>query len=463
MSASAQQAYYDDNARARWLVLISVCLALFVVSLTMSSANIAIPSIAQDLNADAVSVSWIPSALLWGSIIIMLPIGRLADKKGRKKLYLIGCAGFSLVSLSVFLVQNIEELLVLRVFQGLTTAFIFGTGLAIISSVFANSNRGTAIGITSSTIYLGLSCGPVFGGWITQHIHWKGVFLMPIPLMLVALFLVISNVKGDWKNEDSGPIDWVGSVLFALSVSAFFIGVSELPDPLHILYTVIGILLFVVFIKHQNQADSPLIRIKALNSNKALVGSMYTSILMYSANFPIVFLLSLYLQYIHNMSPSEAGSLLLIETVIMMILSPFSGRLSDIYGAKIITTVGGLTFSVGFMVLIWVNMDTSMTLIIISLIFLGIGFGLFSTPNNSSALGSVSKDKLSIVSSIMNLSRTMGNMLSTAFVLMLMSIVLGDVAIQPENYPLLLLVVQITFGVSLGLALLASYISFYKR
>ncbi|WP_191602345.1 MFS transporter [Marinomonas algicola] len=462
MSAE-QQSYYDDNARARWLVLISVCLALFVVSLTMSSANIAIPSIAQDLNADAVSVSWIPSALLWGSIIIMLPIGRLADKKGRKKLYLIGCIGFSFVSLSVILVQNIEALLALRVFQGLSTAFIFGTGLAIISSVFANSNRGTAIGITSSTIYFGLSCGPVVGGWITQHIHWKGVFLMPIPLMLVALLLIISNVKGDWKNEESGPIDWVGSVLFALSVSAFFIGVSELPDPLHILYTIIGILLFVVFIKHQNRTDSPLIRIKALNENKALVGSMYTSILMYSANFPIVFLLSLYLQYIHNLSPSEAGSLLLIETVIMMILSPFSGRLSDIYGAKIITTVGGLTFSLGFMVLVWVDMDTSMSLIIISLILLGIGFGLFSTPNNSSALGSVSGDKLSIVSSIMNLSRTMGNMLSTAFVLMLMSIVLGDVAIQSENYPLLLLVVQITFGVSLALALLASYISYYKR
>jgi MFS family permease len=163
MSAE-QQSYYDDNARARWLVLISVCLALFVVSLTMSSANIAIPSIAQDLNADAVSVSWIPSALLWGSIIIMLPIGRLADKKGRKKLYLIGCIGFSFVSLSVILVQNIEALLALRVFQGLSTAFIFGTGLAIISSVFANSNRGTAIGITSSTIYFGLSCGPVVGG-----------------------------------------------------------------------------------------------------------------------------------------------------------------------------------------------------------------------------------------------------------------------------------------------------------
>lgn len=463
MSAEHQQTYYDNNPRARWLVLISVCLALFVVTLMVSAANIAIPSIARDLNADAVSVSWIPSALLWGSIIILLPAGRLADKKGRKKLYLIGCTGFSFVSLSVFLVQNIEALLILRVFQGLSTALIFGTGLAIISAVFANSNRGTAIGITSSMVYLGLSCGPVIGGWITEHINWRGVFWIPIPLMMLALFLIVTNVKGDWKNDESDPIDWVGSLIFALSVSAFFIGVSELPDPLHILYSVIGILLFIVFIKHQNQAKAPLIRIQALQANKALVGSIYSSLLMYSANFPIVFLLSLYLQYIHNLSPSEAGSMILIETVIMMILSPITGRLSDIYGPRVITTAGGLVFSSGFMVLVWVDMDTSMAFIIIGLALLGTGFGLFSTPNNSSALGSVSKDKLSIVSSIMNLSRTMGNMFSTAFVLMMMSLILGDVAIQPENYPLLLLVVQITFCVSLILSLSASYISFYKR
>ncbi|MCZ2721480.1 MFS transporter [Marinomonas sp. 15G1-11] len=281
--------------------------------------------------------------------------------------------------------------------------------------------------------------------------------------MMLALFLIVTNVKGDWKNDESDPIDWVGSLIFALSVSAFFIGVSELPDPLHIFYSVIGILLFIVFIKHQNQAKAPLIRIQALQANKALVGSIYSSLLMYSANFPIVFLLSLYLQYIHNLSPSEAGSMILIETVIMMILSPITGRLSDIYGPRVITTAGGLVFSSGFMVLVWVDMDTSMAFIIIGLALLGTGFGLFSTPNNSSALGSVSKDKLSIVSSIMNLSRTMGNMFSTAFVLMMMSLILGDVAIQPENYPLLLLVVQITFCVSLILSLSASYISFYKR
>lgn len=463
MTPEEQQTYYDQNARARWLVMISVCLALFIVTLMVSASNIAIPSIARDLHADAVSVSWIPSALLWGSIIILLPSGRLADNKGRKKLYLIGCAGFALVSSSVVLVQNIEALLILRVFQGLCTALIFATGLAIISSVFANSNRGTAIGITSSMVYLGLSCGPVIGGWITEHIHWKGVFWMPVPFMMLALVLIVMNVKGDWKNEKSESIDWFGSVLFALSASAFFIGVSELPDPMHILYVVIGVVLFFVFVKHQKQAKSPLIHIQALTENKPLISSVYSSLLMYSANFPIVFLLSLYLQYIHNLSPSEAGSMILIQTLIMMILSPLSGRLSDTYGAKVITTAGSFIFSMGFMVLIWVDMNTSMGFIMFGLVLLGIGFGLFSTPNNSSALGSVSKSKLSIVSSIMNLSRTMGNMFSTAFVIMLTSIILGEATIQPENYPSLLLVVQISFCVSLALGLYASYISFYKR
>jgi len=462
MTDQQLQHYYDQNTRARWLALLSVCLAIFITSVTMSAANIAIPSIARDLDASAKAVSWIPTSFLWGNIVLLLPAGRLADMIGRKRMYILGVTFFSLFSLCIFIVNDINSLLTLRVFQGFSVALITATSMGIIGAVFANSNRGAALGMTSSSVYLGLSCGPIIGGWLTVEFGWRAVFWMPTPVLLASLLLIFIFVKGEWKSLKVETLDKVGSVLFAAWVSAFFIGMSDVEEMSNFALLILGIGLFFLFIKQQANAASPLIRIRALRANRIFSRSILSSFLMYSANFPIVFLMSLYLQYIHQLSPLEAGQLVLIQTFIMMILAPIAGRLSDRYEPRYLATGGCFSFAIGLAILFWIDMDTSLTYIFVGLIFLGIGFGLFSSPNNNAIISSASKDKLSIASALLGLSRNMGNMFSTAIVMMLMSVMLGSQSIGADNLDQLLAVIRIVLVLTLISALSACYFSFTR-
>ncbi|WP_421861907.1 MFS transporter [Motiliproteus sp.] len=453
---------YAQDPKARWLALISVCLSLMVTSLTLSAASIAIPAIADQLQASAVMVSWIPTALLWGSIVLMLPAGRVADIVGRKRVYLVGVTLFSISSLLIFTVGSIEALLGLRVMQGLSSSMVFGSGLAVVGSVFPPKARGQALGFAASSVYLGLTAGPLIGGWLTELYGWRSVFWMPIPLTVLALLLVALFLKGEWKSETPERLDWVGSLLFAAWVSAAFLGISGLPEPESIALVGLGGALLWWFIRHQNRVEYPLIRLQVLRQNRLLRRSIKASLFMYGANFPIVFLLSLYLQYIQSMSPSEAGQLILIETLVMMVLAPLAGRLSDRFEARIISTLGCLCFAFGFGLLIWLQMDTSKLFIVIALAILGLGFGLFSTPNNSAVMGAVPRSRMGIASAMLSLSRTLGNLVGTALVMMLISWSIGEVAIEPEQYPQLLWVVKTSLALSGLAALAACYYSFTR-
>lgn len=454
--------YYDKNPSARWLALVSICIATFLVPLSMSAVNIALPAIAVELQADAVLVSWVPTANLLGSMVLMLPAARVADIVGRKKVYLIGILLFSLTSLMVIWIETIEWLLISRVLQGLGSAMIFGTGMAIITSVFASKDRGMALGLTSTSVYLGLTCGPMIGGWLTEILGWRSVFWAPVPFALVAIVLVVLNVKGDYKGDGKQKLDWIGSGLFAIWITAFFFGLSGLPDPSYLISLLAGIGVLYLFIRQQATAPYPLIRFKRLANNRVFTRSMISSVFMYGAHYPVLFLLSLYLQYIQGMSPSESGQLILIQALMMACLAPLAGRLSDFYEPRIIATMGCLMYGAGFGVLFWIDTETSLTYIIIALVMLGIGFGLFSSPNNNAAMGSVPPDRLSIGSALLNLSRTMGNMFSMAIVVLLVNVVMGEAAITPEQYPELLQVIHIAFGLACVYTLVAAYSSYSR-
>lgn len=462
MSAE-QQAYYDQNPQARWLALASICLCLFISVLTMSATNIAIPVMAKELQASAVAVSWIPLMAIWGMVMLLLPVGRLADIYGRKKLYVIGLISFSTVSLFIFFVDSIESLLVLRVMQGFSTAMVNGTGVAIIGSIFVNSGRGMALGISASSVYFGLSCGPLIGGLIAEYFGWRAIFWMPVLVILIALSLVLLNLKGEWKQDKPEPLDKLGSLLFAAWVSCFFVGSSGLPEWKHSLLILAGFVLLLVFLRQQKRAKYPLVRLNILVKNRVFSRSILSSFLMYGAHFASIFLLILYLQYIHDLTPLEAGKLLLVQMLSMMILAPIAGRLSDKFEPRIIGTIGCALVAVGFVLLSSVGLETSMTYVFISLVFLGVGFGLFSSPNNHATIGAAQKKELSIASALLSLSRTMGNMFGNSLVMMLMSVVIGsDTVIQPANYPQLLWIIQTSFIGSIFAALVAAYFSFSR-
>lgn len=449
------------SAATRWLTLISICVATFLMPMTMSSVNVALPAIAADLQADAVLVSWIPTMNLLGAIALQLPAGRIADMIGRKKVFLGGLLLFALSSLAAIQVDLIGWLLLMRLLQGIGGAMVFGTGMAIVSQAFAQHGRGMALGLTSTSVYLGLTCGPPIGGWLTEGWNWHAVFVAPLPLTVLCAVLVALHVR-ETERQPEQRLDWIGSLLFILASALFFIGLSELPALSGGLLALAGLLLLAGFVYQQEHSPFPLIRPRRMVQNRVFFRSIQAGFLMYAANYPLQFLLSLYLQYIRGLSPAEAGQLMLLQAMMMALLAPLAGRLSDRLEPRIPATLGCLLFAAGFLILAWLDQHSGNGQVVLALLVMGTGFGLFSSPNNNGALSVVPHDKLSIASSLLNIARTLGNMLGMAVVVFLFNLLIGNAQLTPEQYPALIRLLEIAFVLCSGYALLAAWRSWSR-
>ncbi|WP_298607165.1 MFS transporter [uncultured Thiothrix sp.] len=459
MDSQQTERYYQENPAARYAVLIIVCISSFLTPVSLSGSFVAVPAISEDLHVNAVYASWIPAAFLLSNLLMMLPAGRLADQYGRKRIFLIGGVLFSIGCLIAGFAQSIEVLLFSRVVQGISSAMFFTTGMAIITSVF-QQGRGAALGWLVSSIYLGLTCGPLLGGWVTEHFGWQAVFWFPLPLMLIVLLLASLKMKGEWRNAQPERLDFIGTLYMALGMIGTFVGLSTLPDWKSVLWLGLGLSFIVIFVRHCYTAVSPLVRLKLVLGNKPFSRALGASIMVYASNYGLVFLLSLYLQYNRGMTPTEAGQVLMVQAIVMTILAPLAGRLSDRYRPRLLATLGCLSMVAGLaLLMVTVGPTTPIWIILICLIAFGIGFGMFSTPNSNSVLGSVPPERLGMSSALLNLSRLLGQMFGTAIITLLMSLMIGQAKITPEHYAGLMEVVRWAVGLSLLFALAAAFLS----
>ena len=454
--------YYNNNPGAQRVALIIVCLSSFLNPLILSSVMVAIPAMANDLKADAVLVGWIPTAFLLTTVVLMLPFGKLSDMYGRKRIYICGVITLSIASLLAAMSPNIYWLIGCRVLQGVGAAQTMGTGMAIITGVFPREKRGTALGYAATTLYIGLTTGPLLGGFFTDHFGWRSVFLFHLPFAVSVGFLTVWKLKGDWKSEVKPIFDWVGALTFAGWAIAVLFGLSAMPSWQGVITLLIALCFGVLFIYHQSRIENPLVRVKAVRANRVFSYSLISAFLLYSATFPITFLLSLYLQYIKGASPTLAGQMLIVQAVIMACLSPITGRLSDRYEPRLLTTFGCMCVATGFALLLRIGFDTPNYYVVVSQMCFGLGFGFFTTPNNNAALGSLTTAGLGIASAILNLSRTLGNMIGMGVVMMIIAIMLGDALIEPSNYDQLLSAIRTAITLSFFYSLIAAYYSYSR-
>ncbi len=448
-----------NPALIRKLTLFTVSMTVFLSAMTMSGVNIATPQIAIDLNADALMLSWIPAAHLWGTIVAMLPAGRLTDIIGRKPVFLAGLSVFCLSALLTLLVRDIETLLVIRVMQGISGACIYATGMAMVSVAYRGANRGFALGITSSAIYLGLTCGPIIGGYLTEHLGWHSVFTLPASPMVFAILATLIFIKEPPANESAAKMDWSGSALFGLAASTLIYGLSALNSLLGATAALAGVALIYLFLKQQRRKRAPLVDLRIFKQNRIFSYSVLAALMMYGALFPTAFLISNYMQLTLGFSPSEAGSYLLIQTAMMVLVAPAAGRISDGYEPRIIATLGCLCFAAGFLVLTFLGAEANISLIVLALTLLGIGFGLFSSPNNNAAIEATEESKVGIASAILNLARTSGNAVAMSLVMLLFNTFIGSREITQTDLTGLIDVNRTTFTICLLSALAASYFS----
>jgi EmrB/QacA subfamily drug resistance transporter len=416
-------------------VLLVTTFAAFLAPFLSSAVNLALPSIGKELHANAIGLGWVISSYILSTAIFLMPFGRLGDIIGRKKVFSLGILLFTISTFLIVFSHSILSLIILRIVEGLSSAMIFGTSLAIITSVYLPGERGRAMGINITATYLGLSCGPVIGGLLTQYLGWRSIFAFLVPFGIISLILINRKIKTEWAEAVGEMFDWRGSLIYGIALASFMYGFSRLPSTPGWICIGTGILMAVIFLLFENKITNPVFDIRLVMRNRVFAFSGIAALINYSATSAIGFFISLYLQYLKGLDARTAGLIMISQPVAMTLLSPIAGRLSDKRNPGSIASIGMGIIALGLVLLCFITEITPDYFIVILLMVLGIGFGLFSSPNSNAIMSSVEKRHLGVASGVVGTMRMVGQMMSMGIAMMLISLYIGKQTINPSTYP----------------------------
>ncbi len=416
------------------VVLVVSTVAAFLTPFMSSSINIGLPSIGREFGMTAVALGWVASSYLLTTAMFLVPFGKFADIHGRKKVFGWGALIYGLASFLSALSPSSAWLIGSRVVQGMGGAMFYTTGVAILTSAYPPGARGRVLGINVSSTYIGLSIGPVLGGVLTQHLGWRSIFWLNGILGLVLVVLVFWKLKSEWAEAKGEAFDLSGSLILGLTLVAIMLGFSTLPripGGALILAGFVGVL---SFIRWELRTDNPVLNMNLFRQNPVFAFSNLAALINYSATFAVGFLISLYLQYIKGLSPQKAGLILIAQPVVMALFSPLAGRLSDRIEPRRISSAGMGLCALGLLLLSFVGRQTVVGFISASLVVLGLGFALFSSPNINAVMSSVEKRYYGVASAMLGTMRMTGQMLSMGVAMLIFAITIGRVQITPAYH-----------------------------
>ena len=451
-----------DDA-TKMTALLAATLAAFLVPFMGSSLNIALPTIGNEFAADAILLSWISASFLLTSAIFTLPFGRIADIYGLKRIFTYGIITYAIFSFLSGIAPSAILLILFRAFQGIGASMMFGTGIAILTSVFPLAERGKALGINLAGVYFGLSIGPFLGGILTQYLGWRSIFFLNVLLGLIVISFVFFRLKGEWAECIGEKFDLKSAVVYSFALLFLMYGFSLIPETLGIILTIIGIIGILIFIMADIKVDNPLLDMGLFFKNRIFAFSNLAALINYSTTTGAVFLLSLYLQYILGYTPQRAGLVLLPLPLIMVIISPIAGELSDKIDPRILASIGMALTAIGLSFFIYVGFFTGLPYIIAGQLVLGAGFALFSSPNTNAIMGSVKKRNYGVASATASTMRLSGQVLSFGIVILIFSLLIGKVQITPDAYFNLLESIRVAFKVFAVICFLGIFATVYGK
>ena len=426
----------------KWQTLLFVNLGTFMAPLDTGIVALVLPNIARDFQTGIGIAIWVPVIYLIILTAFMTSFGRFSDIKGRKKYFNIGLGIFILGSAFSGMSGSIAELLIFRIVQAVGATLLLVNSRALIVDAFPKSERGLAMGIHVTVIYIAIATGPGLGAIITEYIGWRNVFFINIPLGLLVLPYSFSRLSESKKSSDTS-MDWVGSLIFAVALATLLIALTFGPGenwtsidayieslylPLFSIFIwartyisipilpLVGssILLFILLSVWEIKNKNPIIDFTMLKNNRIFLSSNLSALIFYTSHFSTMTLLSFYLQLIRLMDPTEAAFVLSAFPLSVVIASPFVGRLSDRIGSRELTSLGLLSVSISLLLLSRLSPYSSIFFIDSTLIIMGVGVALFAAPNTNANLSSVGPDQRSLANGMLGTMRHMGQGLSLA-------------------------------------------------
>ena len=402
---SAPQTAPCSKTRGRW-ILAATILASSMAFIDSTVVNVALPALQTNLNATAADVQWVIESYALFLSALLLVGGSLGDHYGRRRIFLLGVAIFSVASAACGLVGNIYQLIVARAFQGFGAALLVPGSLAIISNSFSEQERGRAIGLWSGFSAITTGVGPVLGGWLIEHVSWRAVFFINLPLALVVILLSLRHVAAN-TDRASSRVDWFGAILAALGLGALVYGLIEsaqvgFNDRSVIMALTAGVVVLILFLFVESRLSQPMLPLTLFRS-RTFAGTNLLTFLLYAALGGTLFLLPLNLIQVQHYSPTSAGAALLPFILIMSFLSRWSGGLVARYGPKLPLVVGPVITAVGYLLFLLPGIGGNYwTNFFLPAVVLGLGMAITVAPLTTTVMGSIGQNRAGIASGVNN-------------------------------------------------------------
>ena len=401
----------------KWFTMSAVSMGIFLATIDGSIVNVALPTLVRELNSDFSIIQWVVLVYLLTISTTILSVGRLGDMLGKKKLYAAGFIVFTMGSVLCGLSPTVYWLIGFRVLQGLGAALIMALGMAIVTEAFPPRERGMAMGFIGAVVSVGIAIGPSLGGLIISQLSWRWIFFVNLPVGILGTFMVLRFVH-NLNPTGKQKFDYLGAVVLFISLSCLLLGLTLGQQmgftrlPVYVLL-VSWFVLLLLFIRIEWQTQEPMINLEMFKNRLFSINlsNAFISFIGISGTF---ILLPFYLQNILGYDMLTVGLLLCVMPVTMGISSPLAGVLSDRFGTRIISIIGLFLSLISFYAASSFDAQTSTMEYILCVFPLGLGMGIFHSPNNSAIMGAVPSTHLGVASGLVSVARTLGQTVGIA-------------------------------------------------
>ncbi len=395
----------------KWFVMAAISMGILLATIDGSIVNISLPTLVRELNTDFATVQWVILAYLLTLAVLLLSVGRLADMIGKKQIYTSGFVLFTIGSFLCGLAPTVYFLILFRVVQAVGAAMILALGVAIVTESFPRKERGMALGISGTVVSVGIVIGPTLGGIIIDALSWHWIFFVNLPVGIVGIFMVIRFVPAI-KPVGKQLFDFPGALTLFISLLAFLFALTVgqnmgFTDWRTLALFAVWTIFLVAFIVIEKRVVQPMIDL-TLFRNSLFSINLITGFITFVAIAGMFILFPFYLENILGYNTREVGLLLAVVPISMGVIAPISGSFSDKFGTRIISFIGLIFLLLGYALLTSLTTQTTTLTLILSMLPLGVGMGIFQSPNNSAIMGAAPPDKLGIVSGMLALTRTLG-------------------------------------------------------
>ena len=442
----------DRSTAVTWTVAVSQFAGPFM----FSGVGVALPTLGRELAVSGAGLGLIEGLYLGTAAALMLPAGRLGDAGDKNSLFTLGMALFTAATAALGFVPSVAAFVALRAVQGAGAALVTATNMAILTETVPRRRLGGAIGLTIGAVYAGLSAGPFVAGLITTHLGWRWVFHLSGVLLAVSTLLAWAVLPRRWRWPRFA-FDWPGAVLSAGAVVAVIVGAAETgaaPGRGAALMAGGGLLL-ALFLRTEARAVSPLVDLAALRRSPVTARALGVQFLTYAGAFGISFLFSLHLQEALGWTASAAGRLLMISPLLMALLAPACGRLTDRMRPQLLAALGVTLIVAGTVAAALVDADGPLGLIVASLALHGVGFALFATPNMTLIMTGAPRERTSMASALAAQMRTLGMVSSMTLITVFLAVLLGSDGLDGDSLPAFVRAMRLSLAGISALAVLA--------